>query len=178
MKTLVQQVAELWWLVLLRGIAVLVLGFLFLTAPGATIATLAVFLGAYWFVDGIFSIVAIFVTKSEIPWGWSLLNGILGILAGLIVLKHPLTSALIVPAMVVILIGINGLIRGAISLYEGLKGAGASAIVIGVLNLLLGLLLLARPIIGVAALPFTLGILGVVGGIILIVNALKLRKLA
>ena len=178
MEGVQQKIAELWWVVLLRGIAGLLLGLLLLTAPGAAIATLAMFLGAYWFVDGMFSIVSIFAGESELPWGWSLLSGILGILAGLVVLKHPLSSALLVPTVIVVLIGIDGLLIGAIRLFEGFKGGGAAVVISGILNLLLGLLLLANPLVGVAVLPFTLGILGVLGGVILIVNALKLRKLA
>ena len=136
------------------------------------------FLGMYWCVEGIFSIVSIFAGGSDMPWGWSLLYGILGILAGLVVLNHPLSSALFVPKMVVILIGINGLVMGAIRLVEGFKGAGGWTIVGGILSILLGLLLLANPIIGVAVLPISLGVIGIIGGIMLIVSAFRLRKAA
>jgi uncharacterized membrane protein HdeD (DUF308 family) len=107
---------------------------------------------------------------------WS--EGILEILAGLVVLRHPLYSAILVPTMIVIIIGIDGLLMGLISLFQGFKGGGASAVIGGILHILFGIILLSRPIIGAAVLPFTLGILGVIGGIILIVNSFQIRKLA
>lgn len=93
-----------WWLVLINGIAALILGILLITNTGATIFILVQFLGIYWLISGIFSIIAIFVDSSS--WGWKLFSGILGIIAGILVLNHSLWSALLVPTVLVIIIGI------------------------------------------------------------------------
>ena len=77
-----------WWLVLLQGIALLILGFLLLAAPQLTTLSLIVFLGIYWLVSGIFSIVEIFAGDKSTHWGWLLLYGVLGILAGLAVFRQ------------------------------------------------------------------------------------------
>ena len=165
-----------WWLVLIEGIAVLILGILFITSPGITLATTVVFLGIYWLVDGIISIVRIFTKSTDTHWGWLLARGILGILAGILVLQHPLVATFMVPAVLVTVLGIDGIIIGTIGLVQAFKGGGWSAGILGVLSILFGLILLFNVQIGVLVLPFVLGILGLIGGIVLIVMSFKLRK--
>jgi uncharacterized membrane protein HdeD (DUF308 family) len=162
-----------WWLVLLQGIAALIIGIFLLASPGATLLILIQFMGIYWFVSGIFSIVAIFIDSSG--WGWKLFSGILGIIAGIIVIQNPLWSTLLVPTVLVIIIGVQGLIMGIIGLIQAFQGAGWGAGVLGALSIVFGLVLLFNPVIGAAVLPWVLGIFGIVGGIISIIAAFRLR---
>ena len=73
-KSLIGKAAStIWWLVLLRGIAAIILGILFFTNPGATLIVIMTFLGAYWFVDGIFTLIASLHGKKENKnWGWGI----------------------------------------------------------------------------------------------------------
>jgi uncharacterized membrane protein HdeD (DUF308 family) len=68
-----------WWLVLITGISVLLLGAVMLWAPVKTkldtYQFLIFFLGFYWLFEGIFNIVALFVDHSM--WGWKLFIGII-----------------------------------------------------------------------------------------------------
>src|SRR5438552_1372609 len=96
--------SNIWWVFLLQGVAGILLGLMLITNPGATVVALVTFLGFYWFFTGILSLVRVFVDRS-VPWIWSLLSGILGILAGLIVLRHPLLAAITVPTVIVIVLG-------------------------------------------------------------------------
>src|SRR6187200_2285081 len=48
-----------WWLALIQGIALIVLGVLFFTAPGETTAALVVFLGFYLLIGGIMSLIGL-----------------------------------------------------------------------------------------------------------------------
>ena len=87
MTTLVQntsaasaQQSNIWWLFLLQGIAGILLGLMLLTYPGATVVVLVTFLGFYWLFTGVMALVRVFVDRS-VPWIWSLLIGIVGILA-------------------------------------------------------------------------------------------------
>jgi uncharacterized membrane protein HdeD (DUF308 family) len=175
--TVREELRQMWWLVLLKGITTLFLGILFITAPGTTLEVMVVFLGVYWLVDGMLSFVEMFVGESDIHWGWLVLKGILGILAGLFVLRHPIYSSVLVPATLVVILGIQGVIMGIIGIIQGIQGDGAPSMILGILHLLFGGILLARPAFGVAAFPFALGALGLVGGIVLIVNAFRLRSL-
>lgn len=167
-----------WWLVLLEGIAALILGILFLTNTAMTLAIVVVFLGVWWLISGIFSLISIFTSKDDgVHWGWKLLKGVLGILAGVIVINHPLFSTILIPTTIVILLGIQGIIVGAIGLYQSFKGAGWGPGILGVLSILIGLFLLANPLLGALALPLVLGIFGIVGGIIAIWQSFQIRKL-
>ena len=77
-----------WWLVLVEGVVAAFLGLILVIAPGASLVFLVQILGLYLFVAGIFRIVGIFLDASS--WGLRLLAGVLSIIAGLLVLDHPL----------------------------------------------------------------------------------------
>jgi uncharacterized membrane protein HdeD (DUF308 family) len=162
-----------WWLILLQGIALVILGILLLTAPGATLLILVQFLGIWWLVQGLFQIISIFIDSSL--WGWKLFAGILGIVAGIVMLQHPLWSAILVPAIAIIILGIQALIFGVVEMIQAFQGGGWGIGLLGVLSIIFGIVLLAHPLIGVAVLPFVLGGFGLVGGIVAIVAAFTSR---
>jgi uncharacterized membrane protein HdeD (DUF308 family) len=170
-----QQPSVPWWLVLLQGIALIVLGALLLTSPGMTTVVLIQFLGIYWLIKGIFDIVSMFIDHRQ--WGWKLFGGILGIIAGIVILQHPLWSTLLVPATLVWVLGFLGLVMGGISLFQAFKGAGWGVGILGVLSIVFGLYLLANTFIATLSLPWVLGIFGLVGGVVAIWNSFKLRSL-
>ena len=164
-----------WWLVLIQGIAAIILGVLLISSTRITTVILIQLLGLYWLIDGIFSIIRIFLKNAEISWGWLLARGILGILAGILVLRHPLWSTLLLPAMLVIILGFQGLIGGAIGTVQAFKGAGWGAGILGMLGCLFGLILLFNPFIGGLILPYVVGIFAIIGGIAALVMAFKLK---
>ena len=168
--------SDIWWLFLLQGIATLILGLLLVISPGMTTAVLVQFLGAYWLVSGIFSIVRIFVGDREIHWGWLLLSGVLGILAGIAVLKHPLLSTIMLPTMLVYLIAIEGIVMGVVSLIDAFKGGGWGAGIWGVVSIIFGVILFGSPLLAAVALSVVMGAFGVVGGIVLIVISFRMRS--
>jgi uncharacterized membrane protein HdeD (DUF308 family) len=163
-----------WWLVLLEGIAAVIIGIVLLAAPGITLFALVQITGFFWLIGGIFRIVSIFVDSSS--WVWKLLGGIIGILAGLVVLQHPLWSTLLLPAVYVIILGIQGIILGGASLVMAFRGGGWGTGVLGVLSIVLGVVLLLNPLfIGIAVLPFVLGAFALFGGILAVVAAFMMR---
>ena len=162
-----------WWLVLINGIAALILGILLITSTGATVLILVQFLGIYWLVSGIFQIVGLFIDSTA--WGWKLFAGILGILAGIVIMNHPLLSPLVVGGTIVIIMGIQGIIFGILGLIAAFQGGGWGAGILGVLSVIFGIILLANPLLGAAALPWVLGIFGIVGGIVGIIAAFRMK---
>jgi len=166
--------SEIWWVFLLEGIAALIFGALLLTNPAATLVALAIFLGFYLLFIGVLELVRVFVDRSQ-PWYWSLLVGILGIVAGVIVLNHPMLTALALPASVVIYLGVVSLIMGVIGIIGGFTGGGIGAFLLGVVSLLIGLLLLGAPLTTALAVPFVFGILLAIEGVALIVYAFRVK---
>jgi uncharacterized membrane protein HdeD (DUF308 family) len=164
-----------WWLVLLEGIVAAIIGLFLLTAPGATLFVLVQVLGIFWLVGGLLRIISIFIDTSL--WGWKLVGGVLGIVAGIVLLQHPLWSSVLVPAVYVIILGIQGLIFGGVSLVLAFSGGGWGAGILGALSLVFGLVLLFNVWIGVAVLPFVLGAVGIVGGGAAIAVAFAMRSM-
>ena len=77
-----------WWLVLLEGLAALIIGIYLIAYPIDTTIILVRMLGWYWLFVGIFTIVTILMDRTD--WVWRAVNGILGILAGIVVINYPL----------------------------------------------------------------------------------------
>ncbi len=165
-----------WWLVLLQGIALLILGFLLLAAPTMATVSLIVFLGIYWLVSGVFSIVEIFVGDKSTHWGWHLLYGVFGIIAGLAVLQHPLLATVLIASLMVVFLGIAGLIMGVINLVRAFKGGGWGVGLLGAIDFLIGVLLLASPLMISITLPLVIGVLSLLGGVVLMVLSFRYRK--
>ncbi|MCB0130464.1 MAG: DUF308 domain-containing protein, partial [Caldilineaceae bacterium] len=158
-----------WWVVLLQGIASIIIGFFLLTSPGVTTLFLIQVLGWYWLISGILSLVMIFVDSTG--WGWKLLMGILGIIAGLYIVNHPLVSTLMVPTTLIIVMAVQGLIIGVIGLIQAFQGGGLGAGVLGALSIIFGIILLGSPVIAAVALPWVFGIFAIAGGIVSIIAA-------
>jgi uncharacterized membrane protein HdeD (DUF308 family) len=162
-----------WWVVLLQGIFALVIGSLLLINPAATTAVVVQFLGFYFVIGGIFELVGMFIEPDM--WGWKLCGGILGIIAGMVVLNHPLWSTLLIPTTAVIFLGVNALIIGGISLVQTFKGGGWLAGILGVISILIGIALLGTPFITAWKITYLYGMIGVAGGFIAIYSAFKLK---
>lgn len=162
-----------WWLVLIEGIFAIIVGISLLVAPAMTISIIVQILGLYWLFGGILAIVSIFINQKN--WGWKLAGGILGILAGILVIRHPLWSTVLIPSLVVVLIAIGGIIIGLIDVVRAFKGAGWGTGILGVVSLLLGVILLLNPVEAALASTLALGIVALAGGMISIVLAFKIR---
>jgi uncharacterized membrane protein HdeD (DUF308 family)/predicted flap endonuclease-1-like 5' DNA nuclease len=163
-----------WWLVLIEAIALILLGILFLTQPGMTAVVTVQLLGIYWLLAGILKIVSIFIDSSQ--WGWKLIVGIIGIVAGIVVLRHPLWSTVLVGNTLIIVLGIFGIVMGIVSIIQAFRGAGWGTGILGVVTFILGLLLLGNAWVLTISLPLTLGILAIIGGIVALFGAFRLRS--
>jgi uncharacterized membrane protein HdeD (DUF308 family) len=172
--TLVPQKSDIWWVFLLQGFAGIIIGLMLITEPGATLVALTTVLGFYWLITGVLALVQVFVDRAT-PWVWSLLAGLVGILAGLFVLRHPLVAALTVPTVLVIILGIQGLVIGAVQIIGGFKGGGIGPFILGAINLLVGILLLGSPLAAALAVPLVFGVLLLIQGAGLMILAFRVR---
>ncbi|MCB0196634.1 MAG: DUF308 domain-containing protein [Anaerolineae bacterium] len=166
-----------WWVALINGIASLILGLLLISSPGMSTLILIQFMGFYWLIDGIISIVRIFTQTSDLHWGWLLARGILGILAGLAVINNPLWSTILIPTVLVIILGVQGIIGGIIGMIEGFKGGVKwGAVVVGAIGIIFGLILLTSPFMAALALPIVAGVFAIFGGIMAIIFSFQMRS--
>lgn len=163
-----------WWLVLLQGIAAIIIGILLLANPGTTTFVIVQVIGWYWLFTGVMNLVIMFVDHSM--WGWKLALGILGILAGLAVIRHPLYAGFLVPATLVLVLGIEGILIGGIDVVKAFRGGGWGIGLLGVFSIIIGGWLLANTGAATLAVPWTIGILGLLFGFIAIFAAFALKR--
>ncbi len=147
---------------LFGGIISLVLGILLFTQTQATLAVVMLILGLAWFIQGIFTILAIFIDKRE--WGWKLFGGVIGIAAGLLVFSNPVASTVAVPAVVAILLGIFGVLIGVAALIAAFQGEGWGVGIFGAISIIIGLLLMFNSLVGGQALVWLSALLLVIQG--------------
>src|SRR5690606_23371413 len=131
-------VKAVWWLVLLRGVFAIILGILAFVWPVATAVAFVWVFAFYAVIDGIVNIMqAISTRRTDRTWGWLLTIGIVGVIAGIVVMIFPAAAAgftllvlLWIVAIWAIVSGIFG-IPAAASIASG--GAKALGIVFSVL---------------------------------------------
>lgn len=161
------------WLVLVEGVLAIIVGLMLLVWPVKAFTTLVFFIGIWWFIDGIFDIVSLLIDRTN--WVWKLVMGVIGIIAGLFLIQAPLQGALVLANTYVIIIGILGIIYGAMGLINAFQGAGWGAGIIGGISIVLGIFLLANIWAVSLALPVVFGILAIVGGVVAIIFALQMQ---
>lgn len=161
------------WLVVVQGIAGILFGLLLLTAPGATSVVVVQIIGIYWLVGGIVALVGLAWDRGG--WGWTVVRGVLGIVAGLAVIRHPLWSTLIVGTTLIALLGIIGICVGIAGLIRAFSQEGRrwASSFLAVVDIVLGLILLFNALIGSIAVPFLLGAIAFVGGVAALVAAIR-----
>jgi uncharacterized membrane protein HdeD (DUF308 family) len=172
--------ARPWWLSLMGGILLFIIGAILLWSPAKTkIETymlLITFVGVYWIVQGVMDIVAMFVDHSA--WGWKLFIGIVSFLAGAYILMYPIASAVALPKIMVLVMGIWGLIQGIVLLIMAFKGGGWGAGILGVIGIIFGIILMGIYMMPGVGLGFVwmMSIMAVVGGIVMVIQAFRDRK--
>jgi uncharacterized membrane protein HdeD (DUF308 family) len=181
-KSLKQVVSGIWWLVLLRGIAAVLLGILLFTNTAAILSVIIIFLGVYWVVDGIFTLMASFIGREEHSnWGWGIFVGIISILAGLAVLSQPVLTAIFTASFIVTFVGILIIISGVSSIVTGFrlrKTSGEWVMILGgVLGFILGLLLVMNPLFSALVYVYMIAAFSIIGGFILIALAFQIKNL-
>lgn len=166
-----------WWAVGLRGLAAIIFGILALFAPHITLFVLIIFFGAYVLVDGVIAIVlAIFGRENIRHWVWLLVEGIAGVLIGILTFRWPGVTTLVLLAFIAAWAIITGVgeIFEAIELRKVITNEWL-LILSGALSVLFGLVLLLFPASGALALIVVIGVYAIIFGLLLLGLAWRLR---
>jgi uncharacterized membrane protein HdeD (DUF308 family) len=167
-----------WWVLALRGVLAVLFGLLAFIAPVATLTVLVLFWGAFALVDGIFAIIAAFRVAGGRGRWWLIIEGVLGILAGIVTFLYPGLTALVllyIIAFWAILIGIMRIVT-AISLRREIQNEWLM-ILGGALTVIFGILLIVLPGPGLLSLTWLIGIWALIFGIALIALAFRVRNM-
>ncbi|MHB8733140.1 MAG: HdeD family acid-resistance protein [bacterium] len=173
----VQVLARNWWALALRGVFAIIFGLIALFMPGLTLLALVFVFGAYSLVDGIFGVAAaVRAAEAHNRWGWLLVEGIAGILAGVIAFVVPGITAIVL----LYLIAAWALVTGVFELIAGFRLRGHLAnewllLLGGAASIILGVLLIVHPGAGALALLWLIGFYALLFGVLMLLLAFRLR---
>ena len=171
--------ARNWWALAIRGLAAILFGVLAFVWPGITLWALVLLFGSYMLVDGIFAIIAaVRAARREARWWLLLIEGVLGVLAGLVAFFWPGLTALALLYFIAAWAIVTGILEivGAIRLRQEIVGEWALGLS-GALSLLFGVLLVVIPSpAGLLSLVWLIGAYALAFGVLLLVLAFRLRN--
>ena len=171
------ELARNWWLVALRGVLGILFGIGAFVWPGATLAALVLVFGAYVFVDGIFAVVAGIGMRRQLSLWWLVvLEGVAGIILGLLTFGSPDITALVLLTFIAAWSIITGIfeIVTALRLRKLIENEWLM-ILSGVVSIIFGILLIAQPGAGAISIVWLLGAYALFFGILTLVLAFRLR---
>lgn len=177
--------APAWGFVLLQGILVLMLGMLILSRPITSTFILVQLVGLFWLIDGAIAIFqSIFSKNLTQGRGWTMFGGIIGVLAGLVVLNNQIAATIITPAILLYMVSFVFMFQGIVKMFLGWRVGGGDqferswgSFFAGVFYLAMGVALIGMPLIsGLATVVLTVGWLAMFAGFFMIVSSFQLKK--
>ena len=174
-----RELAENWWLLLLRGIAAIAFGILAFGWPGLTLLALTLMWGFYAIADGVLALWAAIASKGGemAPRWWLAVVGIAGILAGALTFVWPGMTALVLLMFIASWAIVIGVVQiwGAIRLRKEIEGEWLLALS-GLLSVVFGVIMFAQPGAGALALVWLIGSFAILAGCVYIALAFQLKK--
>ena len=139
-----------WWAFLARGIAAVLFGLVVFFWPRETPFDLLVFFGSYALVDGILALVAGLRGSGDSRW-LLLVEGVIGIVAGLIAFLWPSETVLVLPYVIAAWAIFTGILKVVMAIW--LRRERDASFLMGFsggLSMLLGVLMAAQDLPGAA----------------------------
>lgn len=167
-----------WWLLVLRGVLAILFGVLAFIWPGITLLTLIVMFGVYAIVDGLVAIWTGFSrTRESSRWWTFLLEGLLGLGAGIAALVWPGLATLVFIYLIASWAVFTGIleIAAAVRLRHEITNEWFLALG-GVLSIGLGILLFLQPAAGGLAIIWMIAGYAIVFGVLLVILGFRLRN--
>lgn len=176
-----------WWVFALRSVLALVFAALALALPGSALFALTIVFGAFAFVDGLFGLIAAWRRMQEGErWGVLALSGVMGVLAGIVVVIWPLLATIALALLFwwslvawALVTGVLELVA-AIRLRREITGeiwlglSGALSVIFGVL---LVWLLFTNPLASLVSLGWVVAFYAALSAMVQLLLALRLRRL-
>jgi len=175
---MVTRFAQNWWTFTLRGGLALLFGILAFVAPSATLASLIFVFGFYAILNGLFALYAAWNLRSYDRWWIFLLEGLLGIAAGVIAFVSPGATALAFLSIIAawaILVGILQIVA-AIRLRQVIENEWSMGLS-GLASVVFGVLLEVWPRSGLVTISWIIGFYAIAFGIMLLLLGSRLRSL-
>lgn len=175
-----------WWAFVLRGVLALVLAVLAFLMPAEALLGLTLVFGAFSFLDGGFSIVAaVHKIRRGRRWGWLAFRGVVGVIAGVVVLVMPFVATWVLSIFLWASIAVWAALVGGFELVTAwrlrkeIRGE-VWLMLSGLLSLVLSgvavWLLLTQPAATFLAMGWVIGVYATFLGVFLILLGIRLRR--
>jgi uncharacterized membrane protein HdeD (DUF308 family) len=167
-----------WWLVALRGLVAILFGLAAFVWPGMTLTALIYLFGAFALVGGAFAIAAALWAAGAGQRFWALLlDGVLGVVAGVIAFAYPGITALALLYVIAFWAIVSGVaeIAAAIELRRVITNEWLLGLA-GLASIVLGVLLVAFPREGALSVLWVIGAYALIFGVLQIALAFRLRS--
>jgi uncharacterized membrane protein HdeD (DUF308 family) len=174
------RLADHWGLILAYGVLTLGLGIVLAAWPDETLVVCAVLIAIQLLVSGVFRIVTA-ITASGLDTALRVLSGLTGALAlivGLLFLRDPLQTVLIVGLVLGAWWVATGVIDIVSAVVAPTEGRVAWDIAGGVVSILVGGFLLVNPELSLGVLVFMICVWLIAVGLMAVAAAIRLRSLA
>jgi uncharacterized membrane protein HdeD (DUF308 family) len=164
-----------WGWVLFFAIVTLILGILIVADPSQSVVFVAVMIGIWFIVAGLFRLVASFTTEGEGHRVWWIALGLLSLLLGVYLCRHVGVTLKVLPIFVGLLWIVQGVVEffGAIANHD--MPARGWTMFMGIVSLIAGIIVVSWPIQSITTLAWVLGIFLIVYGIMGIVSAFQVK---
>lgn len=168
---------KFWWVILLRGIFIILFGVTAVTWPGLTFLTLVYLFGIFLLADGILdTILGLSLIGKSKDWYLYLLLGIIQSVIGIFAMRNVGITSLIFVWMT----GATFILRGIIDIIDPLvskvhAGSKIMSIALGVLAIIAGVIILSNPVKGVLVYTWVIGVFSIIAGPFIISSAFALK---
>jgi uncharacterized membrane protein HdeD (DUF308 family) len=169
---------EHWVLFLIEGIVLLVLGMAAILVPMVATIAFTLLVGWLFLISGVVGLITTFWMRHAPGFWWSLLSAIIGIVAGILLLRWPITGSLSLTLLLSAFFVVEGVasIMYAFEHRNQLSGRWGWMLVSGIVDLILaGIIVAGLPGTALWALGLLVGINLIFGGVAMIGMALAAR---
>lgn len=167
-----------WVLFLIEGIVLLILGIAAILVPMVATIAFTILIGWLFLISGVVGLITTFWMRHAPGFWWSLLSAVIGIVAGILLLRWPITGSLSLTLLLASFFIVEGVatIMYAVEHRNQLSGRWGWMMISGIVDLILaGIIIAGLPGTALWALGLLVGINMIFGGIAMIGMATAAR---
>lgn len=175
---MIEAIASKWWLLLLRGLAAIIVGIIAFIQPGSALIALVLVLGAYSFIAGVIALMAAAAGVAGDRWWALLLEGVIGVVAALLIWSWPIASTIAFVYFVAAWLILTGIVQIAAGVQlRDVISTEWLYILGGLISIAFGVWVFRSPAQGAIATAFLFGWYFLLYGILQTAVAFRLRSL-
>ena len=168
---------QIWWVILLTGVAGILFGALTLFLPGITLVTLIYMLAIFVVISGAIGLFeAISNIKKDRLWWLTLVFALVGISVGVYLARNPMTTASIFVILVSLLILVRSIFDLVVASYMDKKDGRWLWIIPGILGIIAAGAIVLYPVAASLAFIWVLGLYALIHGVMTVGFAMQIRK--